>query len=348
VSLRHEGRWWTGRDDEEVASLAEVLACCVEPLVAAGVPRAKARFAAIACIEKDMADDHLRGVETLLGPLAELLAGRLAPDPAVEVVFDRGVSALLRAEPGFDYGPGFDAMSLCVGKASSHGVGVVGLQAPVRRLTPYLKLALDAGLVAFATTHSPPMLAPRPGLAPRVGNHPIGLAVAAGGRPPIVFDGALSQSSATPLIAAGRQARPVPEGVLLGPDGAATTDARAIADADATGEGWGSLVPIGGYKGYGLAVAIGVLTSVLLGDGCAAGTFFLCLAPAAFGDASTLTERVGEYLAALAPRPGEPRFWAYPGEASGEVLCAHYAAGTVPLTRGTLERLRAAGRRSLT
>ena len=92
----------------------------------------------------------------------------------------------------------------------------------------------------------------------KLGNNPISIAAPAGdGRPPIVLDMALSTVSRGAIKLAELNGRPIPEGWAMDADGNPTTDpAAALA---------GALLPLGGHKGSGLAIAVEALTAALAG-----------------------------------------------------------------------------------
>jgi len=98
------------------------------------------------------------------------------------------------------------------------------------------------------------------GTTPVVGNNPIAFAVPSAGDDPVVFDAATSRSSWGALLLAAQRGEPLVQGAFLGPDGLTSVDPANVLAG-------GSLQPIEGYKGYGLALCIGLLTGVLAG-GC--------------------------------------------------------------------------------
>jgi (2R)-3-sulfolactate dehydrogenase (NADP+) len=104
------------------------------------------------------------------------------------------------------------------------------------------------------------VLAPTGGARPLLGNNPLACAVPR--RPPhdpIVLDMALSQVAYGRVRLAAEAGREIPLRWALDERGRPTTDAaRALAAA--------SLLPVGGYKGYGLSVVSEVLAGVLTGS----------------------------------------------------------------------------------
>jgi ureidoglycolate dehydrogenase (NAD+) len=97
---------------------------------------------------------------------------------------------------------------------------------------------------------------PYGGAEPALGTNPICLAAPAGGG---IFDldMATSQVAMNRVFNARDERRPIPEGWGVDAHGRTTTDAAAVVAG----------MPLGGYKGYGLALMVEVLCGVLAGAG---------------------------------------------------------------------------------
>src|SRR5207253_2707691 len=88
--------------------------------------------------------------------------------------------------------------------------------------------------------------------------NPIAIAVPAGEEPPVVLDIATTVVSYGTVKAYKLQGKPMPEGWMIG-----AKDGKPITDSARSGEGL--LMPIGGHKGSGLALVLGLLAGVLNG-----------------------------------------------------------------------------------
>ena len=150
----------------------------------------------------------------------------------------------------------------------------------------YAMRAARAGLIGLSTTNADPLVIPFGGRDAALGTNPIAFAAPL---PDGVFclDMATSQVAINRIFNARDDGRPIPEGWGVDAEGRATTDAAAVAAA----------VPLGGYKGYGLAIMVEVLSGVLTGAGVGHGIGAL------YGDAAARAGR----------RPRPPR--ARPGAA---------------------------------
>jgi LDH2 family malate/lactate/ureidoglycolate dehydrogenase len=192
-----------------------------------------------------------------------LQTGVLNNHPRPEVVSRDGAIAVVDG----DHGPGqvaaLVATDLSVELAREHGVGMVS----VRRSGHfgaagyYAMRAAEAGLVAIALTNSEPLVIPYGGAEAALGTNPIALAAPSAGGHIFNLDMATSQVAINRIFNARDEGRPIPEGWGVDEHGQTTTDPAQAKFA----------VPLGGYKGYGLALMVEVLCGVLSGAGVRAG-----------------------------------------------------------------------------
>jgi len=121
----------------------------------------------------------------------------------------------------------------------------------------YAAMALQHDMIGFATTSAGNRIAPIGGRTPVVGNNPLAWAIPSDQEQPILLDMAQSVVAAGKLGMAARKGERIPFGWALDPDGRPTDDPKAGSA--------GLLVPIGGPKGFGLAVVMDVLCGALSG-----------------------------------------------------------------------------------
>ncbi|MER3553983.1 MAG: lactate dehydrogenase [Meiothermus sp.] len=120
-------------------------------------------------------------------------------------------------------------------------------------LSAYVGRLARQGLVGLAFANTPPAIAPGPVL----GTNPIALGAPADPEP-VIIDTSVSVVARGKIINAAKRGEPIPEGWALDKSGNPTTDAKAALE--------GSLIPIGGGKGFALAVLVEVLAGALAGD----------------------------------------------------------------------------------
>lgn len=183
------------------------------------------------------------------------------PRPRFRVVQETPVAAVLDGDNALGPVGGVRAMRLAMEKAAAAGVGLVALRNSNHygAAAYYATMALERDMIGFSATNVLPSMPPTGGREARVGNNPLALAFPAAEEPPVVLDMATSRSSWGVLFTAAQAGRPLPEGCFLDAAGQPTVDPQAVLAG-------GALLPIADYKGYGLALCLGLLTG-LLSDG---------------------------------------------------------------------------------
>lgn len=150
--------------------------------------------------------------------------------------------------------PQFVAMANLAGVAAlaithSYSAGVIGW---------FVEQLAARGLVSLAFANTSPCIAPWGGSKPLFGTNPIAFACPREGGPPIVVDMASSATARVNIIEAANRGEPVPLGWVFDSLGKPTTDPNALAAG-------GSVGPLGGAKGYGLALMVDILAAGLTG-----------------------------------------------------------------------------------
>lgn len=209
-------------------------------------------------------DDH--GV-AFLGSLTEWYrAGGLNPKPTVTVVREERSGVLLDGDAGCGAIAATEAMRRCIDLARRHGIATVGIQRSGHFIAaaPYAEMAAEAGLIGFASSNTPPLMAPTGGLTRVLGTNPLAYAIPAGRHDPVVMDMATSATAGFKVRMAAKEGRQVAPGMIADAEGRPTTDPHDFING-------GLILPAGGYKGYGLAMVVDVLAGVLTGAGFGQG-----------------------------------------------------------------------------
>jgi LDH2 family malate/lactate/ureidoglycolate dehydrogenase len=174
------------------------------------------------------------------------------------------------------------------------------------------------------------------GRSKTLGTNPFCFAAPTGLEYPLVFDMATSAIAGFKVRIMAQQGVPVEEGLVYDAQGRPTTDAAAL-------DRGGSLAPVGGYKGFGLALMVEILAGVLTGAqfGQNAGVvngkeghFFMALNPEVFMPRAEFTGRMDELLRWVksGQRIDGVDEIVYPGERGQRRAAEITASGQVPLT----------------
>lgn len=150
------------------------------------------------------------------------------------------------------------------------------------------------GLVALMAANASPSIAPFGGKTPFFGTNPLAFAAPRAGRPPLVIDQSSSVVARVAVIDAHARGMALPDGWAIDSNGVPTNDAAVAMQ--------GSLLPIGGYKGFGLALMVDILAAGLTGS-------HWSFEASSFGDCEGGPPRTGQFIIALAPEKfGVPDF----------------------------------------
>jgi ureidoglycolate dehydrogenase (NAD+) len=263
----------------------------------------------------------------------------------------RDAGACLVVDGGNSMGQiGMDfAMTQALARAETSGIAAVAIRGSNHcgALAPYVIRATERDMIGLVTTNALPTMAPWGGAERLLGINPLGIGIPAGAEPPIVYDAAFSGSAHGKLRVYQQKGLTLPPGWALDRDGRPTVDPAAALD--------GLLMPIGGFKGTGLALIMGLLSSVLsgaaygteLGDmenGPRAGQdghFVLAIRVGAFEEIDRFKARVDgaiRQIHACRLAPGVDQIYA-PGEKEWRTR-RDYLRDGIPLNAVTLADLR--------
>lgn len=218
-----------------------------------------------AIVAKCLVRADMRGVDThgvqFLRVLSDRVEARVLRTPTtINVLKDEKATILIDGGNGFGQMASHLAMEMSIQKAKSYGIGcsLVRNTNNVGMLAFYTLMASDAGVVGIAITNSAPFMPPWGGTEPFFGTNPISIAVPSGTEVPLVLDMATTMAAVAKIHRAHERRETIPLGWALDETGTPTTDPDAALE--------GSLLPIGGPKGYGLALMIDVLAGMLSGS----------------------------------------------------------------------------------
>jgi LDH2 family malate/lactate/ureidoglycolate dehydrogenase len=286
--------------DDHTVDLGRLRTCLEQALIHLEVPQDHAVQIADVLLDAELRgyDDH--GV-FFLGDLAGWYrAGALNPAPEIRVVHESDSALLLDGDRGCAVAASYRAMAWCVERAKSRGMASAGIRNSGHFIAaaPYPTAAAREGCIALAAANVTPLMPPPGGRTRTLGTNPLCFAAPTGGRHPLVFDMATSAIAGFKVRMAARQGRTLDEGLITDALGRPTTEPSDF-------EAGGLLLPVGGHKGFGLALMVEILAGVLTGArfGKDAGIthgkeghLFLALDPALFMPLDEFTRRMDELI----------------------------------------------------
>jgi LDH2 family malate/lactate/ureidoglycolate dehydrogenase len=289
---------------------------CASAFEQVGMSPADAATVADTLVEADLRGVHSHGVWWTSTYTRRLQMGGVNPRPVVQVVQETPAMIVLDADRAMGQVASVAAMRHAIEKARTIGVGVASVRNSNHfgAAAYYALMAAEENQIGFATTDAEPIMAPWGGAKAVVGNNPMAYAIPAAPEPPIVLDMAQSVVAWGKIFLAAQRGDKIPATWALSPTGEPTEDPHeAMA---------GLLLPVGGYKGYGLALVIEILSGVLSG-----ATFGLSVPPMTD---DSVTQDFGHFFMAL----NIPHF--LPTEEFQKRIAALIAEHRgVPLAKGT-------------
>jgi (2R)-3-sulfolactate dehydrogenase (NADP+) len=228
-----------------------------ELLIAAGMDSAKAATSAQAIVASDRWGIGSHGLMRLPFYLDRLKAGGINPKAELKKVTDLPGLVIFDGEDGLGHWQIQHAAQLAAERAKINGIAAVGVgrSSHCGALGIYVWPMIDAGLVGIAFSTGPAVMPPTGGNKPLLSTSPVAAGIPT--NPPTVVDLATSAVARGKIQAKAQAGAELEPGWAFTKDGAPTTDAKeALA---------GMLAPLGGAKGYALAVLVESLTGVLIG-----------------------------------------------------------------------------------
>jgi L-2-hydroxycarboxylate dehydrogenase (NAD+) len=274
----------------------------------------------------------LRGVEShgvsnmLRSYVQSYQRDAINPRPQWRIVRESPSTATIDGDGGLGIILGPKAMNIAIDKAKTAGVGIVTMfnGRHLGAAGYHAMLAAQADMVGMCMTATQPSVVPTFGAEARFGTNPIAIAAPAKTQPPFLFDAATSSIAANKVGLAARVGSNLLPGWVTDKEGnpIMTETPPAAVRSDYLLLPLGATRELGSHKGYGLALMVETLATLLSGTlpfGLDRSTgykhFFAAYNIAAFTDVDVFKANMDETLTwfrETRPVPGQERVL-YPG-----------------------------------
>ncbi len=322
---------------------------CTGLLQAVSIDRKDAEKTAdvIVCAELRGISSH--GIARLPAYVKRISMGLINARPEIKYFSKYDTVVVMDGDNGLGQVIASRAMEKAIDIAGQAGVGLVGVRKSNHFgvAAYYAMQALPHDMIGIVLTNSSPAMAPFGGKKPLLGTNPMALAIPGQGDKSVVVDMASSITARGKIRLCADQGVELPGGWALDEGGNPTTDpAKALL---------GSILPMGGAKGYALAVLIDLMAGMLTGGGYGnavkqlsdyngpvnAGHLLMAIKIEAFMEAETFKQRVSDYITGLheAPRVSSAQNIFAPGEIEQNLTRARLKKG-IPLTRAQIDLLK--------
>lgn len=271
---------------------------------ACGMGEADADLLADMLVEADLRGIHSHGVMRVPNYVKRLTTGGVDPKGRPTLTRDTGGALVVDGGNNMGQIAGVFAMGAAIDRAREMGVAfaAVGNSNHCGAMEYYARMTVAADMICVCGTNALPTMAPWGGIDKLVGLNPIGIGIPAGEELPIIMDFALGATAHGKMEVYKQKGQPIPEGWAFDRKGRPTTDIDEALE--------GLVQPIGQYKGIGLAMAVGIFSSVLSGTGYGTGSgnvddgpiagqdgqFYMALNVAAFEEVAQFKARIDEII----------------------------------------------------
>lgn len=242
-----------------------------EVFVKYGVPEEDAKICTDVLLESDRRGIESHGVNRFKPIyLDRIKEGIQKPLTEFEIVRKTATTAVVDGHDGMGQVVGYKSMQLAIDMAKAYGMGMVAARNSTHYGIAgyYATMATKAGCIGITGTNARPSIAPTFGVENMLGTNPLTIGLPTDEDFPFVIDCATSITQRGKIEYYARMGKDTPAGMVIGRDGSAMTDSKAILESLVDGSA--ALAPLGGigeelagYKGYGYATVVEILSSAL-------------------------------------------------------------------------------------
>lgn len=239
----------------------ELQAFCATVFTRAGVPADYAETVAQSLIHADLRGIESHGLARMPIYVERIEQGLIHPQNSVKVIADEGATILLDGQNQLGAVIGLQALERSMNRAKQTGIAMAGVRQSNHfgACSFYAEKAIEAGMILLVFTNAPETMAPIGGTRSFFGSNPLAVGIPARTEPPFLLDMATTVVARGKIALAAKKGESIPLGWAIDEQGRPTTNPEEAL--------FGSILPVGGAKGYGLAMFIDVLTGILTGAG---------------------------------------------------------------------------------
>ena len=235
-------------------------------------------------------------------------------NPTPQITVEKVAPAMVKIDGDNGVGPlvGMRSLKAVMEIASEYGIGIALSRGSNHfgPISPYSLIAAEQGFASMIGSNATTTIAPWGGSDARLGNSPLGFGVPNPGGKPFLLDMAMSVVARAKIRDAFKQGKEIPETWGTDAKGVPTTDPKSALD--------GFLLPVGGHKGYGLALMVDLFAGLLSNAAYLThiqswqdapdqpqnlGHFFILLDTKKLGSTQWLSDRMTDFAKILTDSP---------------------------------------------
>ncbi len=318
--------------------------------VAVGVPKDDAMVVANLMLQSDLAGADGHGIFRLPAYVKRIKAGGINLHPNIRLEREQGAVTLINGDNALGHLVMSKAVETAKSKVKQFGVVWVGSHFGNHSgaASVYVRKLAEAGYIGiYMAVGNANHMAPWGGIDLLLSTNPIAIAVPAGAHPIVLLDMATTVAAYGKVKLAAQKGEMIPKGWMMDKKGNDLTDPTKSSE--------GSLLPIGGHKGYGLALMISLLAGSLNNAAVGketidfnahhdlitnTGQALIAVDPSAFGDPQEFVKRVTKVVVDLkdsSKLPGVQEIH-IPGEGGARLFQERTVSG-IPIAQELLNAL---------
>jgi LDH2 family malate/lactate/ureidoglycolate dehydrogenase len=238
-----------------------------------GVPENEANICTEVLMESDRRGIESHGCNRFKPIYVDRILDKIQkPVTLLEIVRETPTTAVVDGHDGMGMVVAYKSMKMAIEKAKQYGMGMVAARNSTHYGIAgyYATMATKENMIGITGTNARPSIAPTFGVENMLGTNPLTIGLPTDEEFPFVLDCATSVTQRGKIEYYARMGKAVPEGMVIGEDGTPLTDANQILGDLLNGTA--ALAPLGGigeemagYKGYGYATVVEILSSALQG-----------------------------------------------------------------------------------
>lgn len=315
-----------------------------------GIPNKDASVVANLMLQSDLAGADGHGIFRLPAYVKRIKAGGINLHPNIRLERDQGAITLINGDNALGHLVMAKAVEIAIDKVKQFGIAWVGSRYGNHSgaASVYVRKLAEAGYIGiYMAVGNANHMAPWGGTDLLLSTNPISIAVPAGERPIVLLDMATTVAAYGKVKLAAQRGEMIPKGWMIDKNGKDLTDPNRSFE--------GSLLPIGGHKGYGLALMISLLAGSLNNAAVGketidfnlhhdlvtnTGQALIALDPSAFGDPQEFMKRVVQVvddIKSSSKLPGINDIH-IPGEGAARLFKERASSG-IPITQELLKVL---------
>ena len=225
----------------------------------AGLSEQDSELMATIVVHTDARGIYSHGSQAVAGYVDRLLSGKINPKGRPSIRSEKGAAIVVDGDCAMGHIASVFGMRAAIERARTTVVAMatVGNSNHCGAMAYYADMAIAEEMIGICTTNTLPTMAPWGSIDKILGINPVGIGIPSGKEMPILLDLSFANAAFGKVAVHFQKGLPIPEGWSFDAEGRPTTDGAAAMK--------GLLQPMGGPKGAGLSVAIGLIAALLTG-----------------------------------------------------------------------------------